>query len=120
MQEADACFYLFCKDVDVPTPAALSVTFAYFLSGTGSTVPSVRVISETADGLDEKRVYHEAGVDPQENVTVFFSSFEIDSVELNSRRLRYERPCTGSGILSQCKESNSLPENDIHGSIRKS
>ena len=27
---------------------------------------------ETADGLDEKRVYHEAGVDPQENVTVFF------------------------------------------------
>ena len=46
MQEADACFYLFCKDVDVPHSCSAFVTFAYFLSGTGSTVPSVRVISK--------------------------------------------------------------------------
>ncbi len=27
---------------------------------------------EAANGLDEERVYHEAGVDPQEGVTVLF------------------------------------------------
>lgn len=62
-----------------PTPAALSSPSHTFCPG-----PEVRFRKygsvgqgyfETVDGLDEKRVYHEAGVDPQENVTVFFLKF---------------------------------------------
>lgn len=83
MQEADACFYILI-DVDVPHSCSAFVTFAYFLSGTGSTVPSVRVISKrwmdwTKSGFTMKLAWTRRKMS-----LYFFSSFEIDSVELNS------------------------------------
>ena len=58
--------------------------FEYFLAGTGRTVPSVRVISKrrmdwTKSGFTMKLAWTRRKMS-----LYFFSSFEIDSVELNS------------------------------------